>query len=125
MGFSWRALLGFLGFVTNFSDLAISELDEHAMILFFYYLSKDQGSRIPAHLLDLTNGTFMSSSSLFDFSTIRRLSEDLFVFSSPCSSACRWVLGVHSSAAALYVCCYILTNPAAHTLLTVAHRLVE
>ena len=120
--FSWRALLGYLGFVNNLSELSVSELDERAMILFFDNLSK--GSRIPSHLLDLTNGTF-TSSSLFDFSTIRRPFADLFVFYSPRSTACRWVLGVHSSAAALYVCRYILTNPAAHTLLTVAHRLVE
>lgn len=119
---SWRALLGYLGFVSNLSDLSVSKLDERAMIFFFDKLSK--GSGIPAHLLDLTDGTF-TSSTLFDFSTIRRPSTDLFVFYSPRSTACRWVLGVHSSAAALYVCRYILTNPAAHTLLTVAHRLVE
>ena len=120
--FSWHALLGFLGFVNNLSDRSVSELDERAMIIFFDYLSK--GSRIPAHLLDLTNGTF-TSSGLFDFSTICRLSEDLFVFYSPRSTTCQWVLGVHSAAAALYVCRYILTNPAAHNLLTVAYRLVE
>jgi hypothetical protein len=123
MKFSWLALLGFLGFVSKLSELYVSELDERAMILFFENLSK--GSAIPTHLLDLTNGTFSSLSGLFDFSTIRRPSKDLFVFYSPRSAACKWVLGVHSSAAALYVCRYILTNPAAHTILTVAHRLVE
>ena len=119
---SWRALLGYLGFINNLEELSVSEVDERAMIVFFDNLSK--GSKIPAHLLDLTNGTF-TSSSLFDFSTIRRPSADLFVFYSPRSESCRWVLGVHSAAAALFVCRYILTNPAAHTLLTVADRLVE
>ena len=120
--FSWHALLGFLGFVNNLSDLSVSELDQHTMILFFKNLFN--GSRIPAHLLDLSNGTF-SFSNLFDFSTIHRPSEDLFVFYLPHLTACRWVLGVHSAAAALYTCHYILTNPAAHTLLTVTHHLVE
>jgi hypothetical protein len=106
----------------NLSELSISGLDERAILHFFDNLSK--GSGIPAHLLDLTNGTF-GSSSLFDFSTIRRPSNDLFVFYSPRSTVCQWVLGVHSPVAALYVCRYILTNPVAHTLLTVSHRLVE
>ena len=121
--FTWRALLGFLGFVNNLSDLSVSDLDEQGLLFFFETLSK--GSGIPRQLLDLSNGSLSSSSGLFDFSTIRRPSQDLFVFYSPRSSASRWVLGVHSSTAALYVCRYILTNPAAHTLLTVAHRLVE
>jgi hypothetical protein len=120
--FTWKALLGYLGFTANLSELSISGLDERAILHFFDNLSK--GSGIPAHLLDLTNGTF-GSSSLFDFSTIRRPSNDLFVFYSPRSTVCQWVLGVHSPVAALYVCRYILTNPVAHTLLTVSHRLVE
>jgi hypothetical protein len=123
--FTWHALLGFLGFVANLSDHSVSEIDERALTLFFNNLSTGKGSEIPDHLLDLTNGTFASSSSLFDFSTIRRLSKDLFIFYSPRSIACQWVLGVHSAAAALYVCRYILTNPVAHNLLTVANRLVE
>ncbi|KDR77443.1 hypothetical protein GALMADRAFT_138554 [Galerina marginata CBS 339.88] len=121
---SWTSLLGYLGFVTNLSDLSISEPDERALVVFFAHLAKDQGAGIPPHLWDLTDGTFTSSSSRFDISFISRPSEDLFVFSSPRSRACQWVLGVHSAAAALYVCRFILTNPAAHTLLTVAHRLV-
>jgi hypothetical protein len=121
--FTWHALLGYLGFAGSLSDLTVTELDERAILVFFDNLSK--GSGVPAHLLDLTNGTLGSSSSLFDFSTIRRTSKDLFVFHSPRSSACQWVLGVHSPVAALYICRYILTNPVAHTLLTVSHRLVE
>lgn len=61
----------------------------------------------------------------FPFQQVQRLSENLFVFSSPPLNACQWVPGVHSPAAALYVCRYIRKNPHGHTILTVAHRLLN
>ena len=68
---------------------------------------------------------FESLKSLFTFEHVQHPCEDLFVFSSPPSNACQWVLGVHSPAAALYVCRYILENPHAHTILTVADCLLD
>lgn len=119
----WRALLTYLGFLPITCDKSVSENDKRALTLFFDNLTK--GSKIPDHLSDLLNGTLSAPSNLFDFSIIRRPTENLFVFYSPRSATCRWVLGVQSAAAALFVCRYILTNPMAHTLVTVAHRLVE
>src|SRR5882757_4468617 len=57
--------------------------------------------------------------------TILPASTDIFVFTSPRSSTCQWVVGVHFAAAALYVCRYILENPHAHNMLTVALRLLD
>ncbi|KAF8151366.1 hypothetical protein B0H34DRAFT_801121 [Crassisporium funariophilum] len=41
---------------------------------------------------------------LFQFEHVRRPLETLLVFSSLKSNSCRWVLGVHSATAALYIC---------------------
>ena len=74
---------------------------------------------------DGANGINTGFENLFPFQQVQRPSKDLFVFSSPPSNACHWVLGVHSPAAALYVCRYILENTEALTILTVAEHLLQ
>jgi hypothetical protein len=114
---NWDAILKFLGFVSDL-ELDVPEPEKSAMMNFFHTIvSKADADNI---------GTdFESVKDRFPFERVQRPSENLFVFSSPPSNACQWVLGVHSPAAALYVCRYILENPHAHTILTVAHRLLD
>ena len=114
--FDWHAILRFLGFVRNLDDLDVPEPEKSAMINFFCSIVSDSS--------DMDTG-FENLKSLFNFEHVQRPSENLFVFSSPPSNACQWILGVNSPAAALYVCRYILENPHAHTILTVAKRLLE
>jgi hypothetical protein len=116
---SWDAILRFLGFVGNLNDLDIPELEKSAMIKFFCTLV----SRADAN--NIGTAHFGGLKGLFAFELIQRPCEDLFVFSSPPSNACQWILGVHSPAAALYVCRYLLENPQAHNILTAAHRLLD
>ena len=112
---SWDAILSFLGFVGDFKELDVPESERNAMISFFCTLVSTEGGK----------GMSSNLEHLFPFQQVQRPSEDLFVFSSPPSNACRWVLGVHSPAAALYVCRYMLENPDALTILTVAHHLLD
>jgi len=114
---NWDGILRFLGFVKNLTELDVPQPEKNEIINFF--TSVVNGSD------DLTDQGFQNLTSLFDFNLIQRPSNDLFVFSSLQSSACQWVLGVHSPAAALYVCRYIIGNPHAHTILTVAQRLLD
>ena len=116
---SWDAILRFLGFTGNLNDLDVPEPEKSAMMNFFCALVSD------ADADNIRTADFESFKRLFSFELVQRPCEDLFVFSSPPSNACQWVLGVHSPAAALYVCRYILENPHAHTILTVAHRLLD
>jgi hypothetical protein len=111
---TWEAILGFLGFFRNLDQLDVPEPEKSAMMNFFCTIVSN----------DMDAG-FEYLKGLFAFEHVQRPSEDLFVFSSPPSNACQWSLGVHSPAAALYVCRYILENPHAHTILTVAHRLLD
>jgi hypothetical protein len=116
--FNWDAILRFLGFVRNLNELDVPEPEKSAMTNFFCAIVSNAVAN------DMDPG-FENLKGLFLFEHVQRPSEDLFVFSSPPSNACQWVLGVHSPAAALYVCRYILENPHAHTILTVAHRLLD
>ena len=112
---NWDGILRFLGFVHDLDKLVVPEPEKSAMMSFFCtVVSKDGASDM---------GTAFDK--LFPFEQVQRPSDDLFVFSSPPSDVCDWVLGVHSPAAALYVCRYILENPRSHTILTVAHRLLD
>jgi hypothetical protein len=115
---SWDSILRFLGFVRNLHELDVPEPEKSAMTNFFCNLVSDAGANV-------IGSDFEHLQSLFPFENVRRPSENLFVFSSPRSNACEWVLGVHSPVAALYVCRYILENPHAHTILTVARRLLD
>ena len=116
----WDAILNFLGFVGDLNDLDVPEPEKSAVINFFGTIVSNADAN------DNDIGTvFENLKDLFAFEHIQRPCKDLFVFSSPPSNACQWVLGVHSPAAALYVCRYILENPHAHTILTVAHRLLD
>ena len=113
--FNWDAILRFLRFVHNLDKLDVPELEKSAMMNFFCtVVSKDGANEM---------GTDFEN--IFPFQQVQHPSNNLFVFSSPPSNVCHWVLGVYSPAAALYVCCYILENPQAHTILTVAHRLLD
>jgi hypothetical protein len=111
--FNWDGILRFLGFFRNLDTLDVPEPEKSAMMNFFSTVVSDAN--------DMGTGF----ENLFPFRQVQRPSEDLFVFSSPPSDACHWVLGIHSPAAALYVCRYILENPRAHTILTVANRLLQ
>ena len=111
---TWSAILKFLGFVHDLNDLDVPEPEKSAMINFFCTLVAKDGDK------DMGTGF----GNVFPFEQVQRPSEDLFVFSSPPSDVSRWVLGIHSPAAALYVCRYILENPN-HTILTVAQHLLN
>ena len=74
---------------------------------------------------NLVNNTFTTLSDLFPFKLISCPFTNLFVFSSPWSNACKWVLGIKFPFSALYICWYILKNPQAHTILTVANCLLD
>jgi hypothetical protein len=113
----WDAILKFLGFVHNLDELFVPEPEKSAMMNFFCTVVSKDGA------CDMGTA-FENFEKLFPFEQVQRPSKDLFVFSSPPSDVCHWVLGVHSPAAALYVCRYILENPHAHTILTVANRLL-
>ena len=113
--FNWDAILRFLGLVHNLDVLDVPEPEKSAMMKFFRNVVSNDGADVIGTGLD----------KAFPFQHVQRPSENLFVFTSPPSNACNWVLGVHSPAAALYVCRYILENPNGHTILTVAHRLLE
>jgi hypothetical protein len=58
-------------------------------------------------------------------SAIRRPNDTLFIFDTPKSSACSWVIGVESAATALYICRVIVSNPHGHTILTIAYKLLQ
>lgn len=120
--FNWESVLRFLGFVENLSELVVSECDQKAIMLFF---EKIVNNSLEPELDELIGCHYLSLSNLFNFKIVYREAVDLFVFYSPQSDAVRWVLGIHSPAAVLYACRYILSNPHSHTNLTVAHRLLE
>ena len=113
---NWDTILRFLGFVGDLDSLSVPEPEKTTIINFFH--------TVVSNTNDIDND-FQTLENLFPFEHVQRPCEDLFVFSSPPSAACQWVLGVHSPAAALYVCRYILENPQAHTILTVARRLLD
>jgi len=114
----WDAILRFLGFVKDLTQLDVPEPEKSAIMNHFSAMVSNKQAGLVAN-------TFATLSALFTFEDVSCPSADLFVFSSPRSSACHWVLGVHSPAAALYVCRYILENPQAHTIMTVAGRLLD
>ena len=112
---NWDSMLRFLGFVNNLDELNVPEPERSAMMNFFCTLVSSNGA----------NDMSSSLENLFSFQQVQRPSENLFIFSSPPSNACHWVLGVHSPAVALYVCRYILENPHGLTILTIAHHLLD
>ena len=115
LSFNWDGILKFLGFVHKLHELDVPEPEKSAMMKFFCTaVSKNDA-------IDMIT----PFENRFPFQQVQRPSENLFVFSSPPSNACQWVLGVHSPAAALYVCRYIHKNPNGHTILTVARRLLD
>ena len=121
--YTWEALLLALGFVQNLHELSVSESDKRGIRVFLSQITKN--SAVSPHLFDLHPENYNPLEHLFKFADIQRPSKDLFVFFSPQSMACEWILGVHSATAVLYVCRYIIENPQAHTFVTIARRLLE
>ena len=119
----WEVMLGFLGFVNRLSELSVPDVERRALEHFFFKIASKTAP--VSDLDDLDSNNRLALSSLFEFSQIQRPSQDLFVFLSLRSTACEWVLGVHSPAAALYVCRYLLQNCHANSVINVAHRLLE
>ena len=126
--YEWEKLLLALGFVENLHELSVSESEKQAIRVFLTQIAKKTAAstqKISPHLFDLDPENYNPLGHLFKFAGVQRPSEDLFVFHSPRSMACEWILGVHSAAVVLYICRYILENPQAHTFITIAHRLLE
>ena len=122
-GLDWNGVLMSLGIVNDPLQV-LSSTDKAAIRLFVSHLA--MGSQdLPAELDTLNPHNHSSIEHLFEFRNITRPTEGLFIFDTPRSSVCAWVLGVHSASAALYICRYILSNPLVHTILTVAHRLLQ
>lgn len=125
--YEWKKVLLVLGFVADSDELSVTETEKHAIRVFVSQIAKAAASThvISPHLFDLDPENYRPLGHLFKFADIQRPSADLFVFHSPRSMACEWILGVHSAPVVLYICRYILENPQAHTFVTVAHRLLE
>ena len=95
-----------------------------AIRVFILQLSSQGYKNLPQELDTLNPRNHLSILNSFEFCDVRRPTMNLFTFDAQLSSACSWILGVNSAAAALYICRYILTNPA-HTILTIAHHLLK
>jgi hypothetical protein len=119
----WETAISAFGFVTASISMDFVDFEKRAIIDFFNNLAKK--IPLPSSSDDLNSDCHAALCHLFDFAGIHRPSEDLFVFSAPRSTACNWLLGVNSPEVALYVCRYILSNPRAHTIVTVANRLLH
>jgi hypothetical protein len=119
----WRGVLMALGIVKDPAKF-LSKSDMNAITVFISRLSSKRYGNLPRDLDTLNPHNHLSISGTFEFRDVRRV-KDLFIFDIRRSSACSWTLGVGSAAAALYICRYILTNPVAHTTVTVAHRLLK
>ena len=120
----WTHVPPTLGFVTDSSFAEIGDQEKAGICLFIHRLLKDH-ENLPSDRDDLDDRNFMLLSTLFDWQHITRTPAGLFIFHTPASSACEWSLGVNSASIALYVCRLILSNPSAHTILTVAHHLLS
>jgi hypothetical protein len=126
--YEWDKILLALGFVENLHELSVSESEKHSIRVFLTQVAKKTAVStqiISSHLFDLDPENYNPLDHLFKFTDVQRPSGDLFVFHSPRSMACEWILGVHSAPVVLYICRYILENPQAHTFVTIAHRLLE
>jgi hypothetical protein len=127
----WEKILLALGFVEKLGELSVSveDIEKHAICVFLSQIAKKTAHAtrvvISPHLFDLSPENYNPLDHLFKFANVQRPSEDLFVFHSPRSMACEWIIGVHSAPVVLYICRYILENPQAHTFVTIAHRLLE
>ena len=126
----WEKLLSALGFVKNLHELSVSVSEKHIIRVFISQIAKNAKKavtiqEISPHLFDLNLENYNPLEHLFKFADVQRPSENLFVFHSPRSMACDWIIGVHSAPVVLYICRYILENPQAHTFVTIAHRLLE
>ena len=121
--YTWETLLPVLGFVENLHELSVSESDKHGIRIFLSHIVKNLV--VSPHLSDLSAENYSPLEHLFKFADVQQPSKDFFVFFSPRSMACKWILGVHSASAVLYICRYILENPQAHTFITIANRLLE
>ena len=102
--YTWETLLLALGFVQNLDELSVSGTDKHSICVFLALIVKNLKSVISPHLFDLSPGNYSPLEHLFKFADVQQLSKDLFVFCSPQSMACEWILGVHSATVVLYIC---------------------
>ena len=123
MDFTWETSLLGLGFVENLHEHSISESDKRGIRVFLSQIARNLV--VSSHLSDLSAENYSPLEHLFKFADVQQPSKNFFVFFSPRSMACKWILGVHSASAVLYICRYILENPQAHTFVTIAHRLLE
>ncbi|KAF8875538.1 hypothetical protein CPB84DRAFT_1853244 [Gymnopilus junonius] len=119
----WHTLLHTLGFVSSLDELPLMDSNRHAITVFMDQIFNS--SSILSDINDLDTSNYHPLHHLFKFNEVHHLSDKLLVFFGPCSSSCNWALGVESLDVALYVCRYILENPKAHTIVTVAHRLLQ
>jgi hypothetical protein len=120
----WQGVLLALGIVKDPCKF-LSDNDMNSITVFISWLSSKRYDKLPEELDTLNPHNRLTTSVSFDFRDVRRPTEKLFIFDTRPSSACSWILGVESAAAAFYVCRYILTNPVGHTVLTIADRLLK
>jgi hypothetical protein len=100
---AWDDIPPTFGFVSRdfFNEIIANE---KAGICRFAYQLLKHPMKLPRDQDDLNDQNHLSLSLLFNWKHLTRVSDDLFVFHSPVSSACKWSLGVQSPSIALYVC---------------------
>ncbi|KAF8180869.1 hypothetical protein BJ912DRAFT_929191 [Pholiota molesta] len=119
----WEQILLALGILPPFSEVSVDIEDKHAISVFFHAILKK--TQLPVAVDDLASLNHAAIRHLFNFAAVHRPTSDLFIFSEPRSRTCNWMLGINHPECALYVCRYILSNPNAHTIVTVANRLLQ
>ncbi|KAJ3507735.1 hypothetical protein NLJ89_g6134 [Agrocybe chaxingu] len=119
---AWDQVKGILGFMPE-TQLPWSDNEKRSVAGFIQQLL--QGStRLPAALDDLDDTSLSALATAFNFSTIQRPLQNLYILDTPRSLSCSWSLGLESAASLLYVCRLIAANNL-HMTLTVAHHLVK
>ncbi|KAF8157403.1 hypothetical protein BJ912DRAFT_867269 [Pholiota molesta] len=105
---NWQELLAAVGFGSNLPALAIDEDNQSSM---WHFFSSMIANRRPLFdFYDLEEENRAALKSIVDFKEIQRPTQDLFIFSTPPSAACDWVLGVDNPSAVLYAIRYILAH---------------
>lgn len=107
-----------LGYLTSLSP------DQEDLSVRIFVSSLANKTNIPMEMDDLHLDNFTSIRKVFDFRSIIRLQDRLFVFHDLVSPDHEWLLGVTSAEALLYIIRYIIANPE-HNLVTIVHRLLR
>ena len=108
----WEQLLKAVGFADAKSVPDIDEANQTAIWQFF---SDMVSKKLPSSdLYDLVDTNRAALTHILDFQKIHRPSSEMFIFSTPVSDVCDWVLGVESATAALYIsrCIFALCSDA-------------